>query len=74
MWSLQRVIASIIIMNHRNQVLFPGKVLLLRWVLMRPLFLSSMVVVSRGWRLLRFAMRLRLWALNQTLSRRVTLP
>ena len=73
MLSLQRVIESIIIKIHRNKVLFPGKVLLLWWVLMRALCLSSMVVVSRGCKLLRFAMRLRLWALHLTLSWRETL-
>ena len=60
MLSLQRVIESIIIMNPRNKVLFPGKVLLLWWMLMRPLCLASMVVVSRGCRPLRFTMRLQL--------------
>ena len=51
------MIASINVMNHRSKVLFPGKVLLLLWMLMRALCLSSMVVVSRGCPLLRFCSR-----------------
>ena len=73
MWFLHRVMESNIFMNQRKKVLFAGRVLLLWWVLMQDLCLSSMVVVSRSCQLLRFAMRLWLWVLDQTLSWRETL-
>ena len=64
MWSLRKVLRFIIIMNRRSKVVFPGKALLLWWMLMRGWCLLSMVVVSSGCLLLRFAMRPWLWALG----------
>ena len=68
MWSSHKAIESTIIINHRSKVLFPGTVLLLWFVLMRALCLSSMVVVSSGCRVLQFDMRLWFRAVDQTLN------
>ena len=72
MWSLRKMIGFIIIMNHRSKVLYPGEALMLWWVSMRGWCLLSIVVVSSGCLLLRFASKLRLWALGPTLSWRGT--